>query len=335
MLRTRLLTSLLQLFRRGGDLRRITHISFCIVICVLATQLFVLLFPFSAEAADKTVGVIMTGNIPYYQDLHKGFIMEIQKDKLFQEGKIDIILQKPAPSRTAWTNAARKLVSLDVDVIVSYGTPSTLAVQDQTSHIPVVFAAVYDYETAGIKGKNITGITSKVPVSTLIKNMQSISKSSKFGVVYSRIEKDTILQANDIKGLEGKHGFKTFFIDAEKKNEADKINKVDTLILTTSCAAMTCVDNYVLLASNARIPTASLIGGAEEKGILLTLSANPLEQGRKAAQKTVEILKGASPSSIKIDSPSQVNMILNMKAAKQLGLTVPFEVLTSATKVIK
>jgi len=291
--------------------------------------------PLTAHAADNTIGVIMTGNIPYYQDIHKGFIMEIQKDKLFQEGKIDIILQKPSPSRTAWVNAARKLVSLDVDIIVAYGTPATLAVLDQTSSIPIVFAAVYDYESAGIKGKNLTGITSKVPVSTLIKNMMTIANAKKIGVVYSRIEKDTILQANDIKGLEGKHGFKTFFIDAEKKKEADKIKNVDTLILTTSCAAMTCVDNYVLLASNAKVPAASLIGGAEEKGILLTLSANPLEQGRKAAQKVIELIGGASPSSIKIENPSQVNMILNMKVAKQLGLTVPFEVLTSATKVIK
>lgn len=277
----------------------------------------------------------MTGSIPYYQDVHKGFILEIQKAPMFQEGKIDVILQKPAPQRTAWTNAARKLVSLDVDIIVSYGTPATLSVMEQTSSIPIVFASVYDHESAEIKGKNITGVTSKVPVSTLLKNMKAISNSTRVGVVYSRIEKDTILQANDIKGLEDRHSFKTFFISAEKKEDAEKIKRVDSLILTTSCAAMTCVENYILLASNAKVPTASLIGGAEEKGIILTLSADPVEQGRKAAQKALEILKGVSPSNIKIENPSKVNMILNMKAAKQLGLTVPFEVLTSATKVIK
>jgi len=318
--------------QRGGNVSANTLFRFLTYTVLIFV--FSLLAPFSALAADKTIGVIMTGSIPYYQDIHKGFILEIQKDPLFQEGKIDIILQKPAPQRTAWTNAARKLVSLDVDVIVSYGTPATLAVMEQTTSIPIVFASVYDYDSAGIKAGNITGVTSKVPVSTLLKNMKAIANSTKVGVVYSKIEKDTILQANDIKGLEDKNGFKTFFISAEKKEDSEKIKHVDTLI-TTSCAAMTCVENYILLASKAKVPTASLIGGAEEKGIILTLSADPVEQGQKAAQKALEVVKGSSPSSIKIENPAKVNMIINMKAAKQLGLTLPFEVLTSATKVIK
>ncbi|MGW8272735.1 MAG: ABC transporter substrate binding protein, partial [Thermodesulfovibrionales bacterium] len=116
-----------------------------------------------AAAAERTVGVIMTGNVPYYQEAHKAFVETINREGLFQQGKVDVVTQTPAPEIMAWTNAARKFVSLDVDVIVSYGTPATLAVIKETSSIPIVFAGVYDPAEAGIKGKNITGINSNVP----------------------------------------------------------------------------------------------------------------------------------------------------------------------------
>ncbi|MGW8272327.1 MAG: ABC transporter substrate-binding protein [Thermodesulfovibrionales bacterium] len=288
-----------------------------------------------ADAAERTVGVIMTGNIPYYQDAHKAFVETINKEGLFQQGKVDVVTQSPAPEVMAWTNAARKFVSLDVDVIVSYGTPATLAVMKETSSIPIVFAGVYDPDEAGIRGKNITGINSSVPVATLIKNLKDITNFTKIGIVFNPDEKDTVLQAKDFSSLEGKYGFKVVLMNAEKKGEAEKLKSVDALALTTSCAAMSCVENFLGYAKTRKIPTASLMGGAEERGVIVTLSADPTEQGAEAARKVIELLKGASPSAMPVVKPSRVNLVINLKEATAMGLQIPFGILTSATRVIK
>lgn len=301
-----------------------------LLLCTIGVA-FLLFSSFHASAADKTVGVIMTGNIPYYQEMHKAFV-----DGMNRAGQnIDIVLQTPASEPMAWTNAARKLVSLGTDVIISYGTPSMLMVMKETSDIPLVFAGVYDPDAAGIKGKNITGINSKVPVATLVKHMKDITNFTKVGIVYNSNEKDTALQANDIKNLEGKYGFQSTFLNADKKGEAEKIATVNALVLTTSCAAVTCVENYLGVAKRNKIPAAALIGGLEERGIILTLSADPAEQGAETAKKVIEILKGTKPASLPVTSPSKVNLIVNLKEATRAGLQVPIDILTSATKVIK
>jgi putative tryptophan/tyrosine transport system substrate-binding protein len=288
----------------------------------------------AAGAADKTIGVIMTGGIPYYRELHKSFT-----DNLVTEGygpaRVEIVLQTPTPEAMSWVNAARKLVAIGSDIIVSYGAPATLVVMNETSDIPIVFAGVYDPQSTGINGKNTTGISSKVPLATLIKNFKSITNYSKLGVIYSDAEKDTVFQANEIKQLEGNFGFSSSRINFRKSSDVSKIGNVDALLLTTSCVAMQCVDNIIGTARKAKIPTATTIGASEDSGIILVLSANPSEQGRDAAVRVAKILNGAKPASLPVEQPKKIDMIINMKEAANLGLKIPFDLLSSATKVIK
>jgi len=89
------------------------------------------------------------------------------------------------------------------------------------------------------------------------------------------------------------------------------------------------------MVRKAKIATATTIGGGEQSGIILTLSANPQEQGREAAKMTARVLKGEKPSSIALVQPKKIDLIINMKEATDMGLKVPFDLLTFATRVIK
>ena len=295
---------------------------------------FIMLSTVPSFAAEKTIGVIMTGNIPYYKEVHKSFTETLAAEG-FGPGSIEIILQTPNPEAMSWTNAARKLVAVGADIIVSYGAPATIAVMNETSDIPVVFAGVYDPQAVGVTGKNATGVSSKVPVASLIKNFKSISAFSKLGVIYSDSEKDTILQANEVKQYEGAYGFQSVRFNIKKMDDVAKITNVDALFLTTGCAAMHCVNNIIGVARKAKIPTATTIGGGENTGVILTISANPQEQGREAAKFAAKVIRGAKPSSMPVEQPKKVDLIVNLKEATALGLKVPFDLLTSATKVIK
>jgi putative ABC transport system substrate-binding protein len=303
-------------------------------VCTILLIVWLTLIGNPVFAAEKTIGVIMTGGIPYYKDLHRAFT-ESMAAQGFGPGRVEIVLQTPTPEAMSWVNAARKLVAIGSDIIVSYGAPATLAAMNETSNIPIVFAGVYDPQSIGVTGKNTTGVSSKVPVATLLKNFKSIANFSTLGVVYSDAEKDTVLQANEVKQLEGNFGFRSSKINFKKMDDISKIGDVEALFLTTGCAAMHCVNNIIGAARKLKIPTAATIGGGENGGIILTLSANPSEQGAESAGRVAKILQGAKPSSLPVEQPKKIDMVINIREATDMGLKIPFGLLSAATKVIK
>lgn len=305
-----------------------------LVSLVLIGALGACMFPSDTAAAGKTVGVVMTGNIQYYKDIHKAFSDGLAAEGL-GSGNVEVVLQTPMPEPMSWANAVRKLVAIGVNIIVTYGAPAAVSAMAETSDVPIVFAGVYDPQSLGMKGRNATGISSTVPVASLVKNLKAISGCSTLGVVYSTSEKDTVLQANDVARLESTYGYRSTKFNVKKPDDIAKISNVEALFLTTSCAAMHCVTNVISAVRKAKILTGTTIGGGEQSGIILTLSANPQEQGREAARIAARVLKGEKPSAIPIEQPKKIDLIINLKEATDMGLKVPFDILTSATRVIK
>lgn len=300
--------------------------------CLLFFCSFSLLNCRPALAADNIIGVIMTGDTPYYREIHKAFTESLSSAGI----KAEIILQTPMPNPLSWANSARKLAAIGSNIIISYGAPATISTLKEVSDIPIVFAGVYDPSGVGISGRNITGISSKVPVLSLLKNLKKISNFSTLGVVYTLTEKDTVLQLDEVKRAEKSLAFTSVKFNVTKKEDASKIGNVDALFLTTSCvSAIQCANNINGIAHEAKIPTASTIGVEENNQVILTITANPHEQGNEAAQMAAKIIKGAKPSSIAVENPKKVDMIINIKEATALGIKIPFDLLTSATKVIK
>ncbi|MBI5098182.1 MAG: ABC transporter substrate-binding protein [Nitrospirae bacterium] len=270
----------------------------------------------------------MTADIQYYRDIHKAFIDGLGKD-------VEIILQKPVPDPMSWTNAARKLSGIGASVIVSYGAPATLTLMKETSEIPIIFAGVYDPESMSMTGKNATGISSTVPVEKVVRALSEISKLSKLGIVFSKSEKDTIIQVRDIKKCEGSIGFESVLFSVTDKVNKEEIKGVNALILTTCGVGMSNIKDIIEVARKEKIPTAALIGGGENAGVVLTVIADPKEQGTELSEIVKKILGGDKPSEISLKQPKKVEMLINNKEAKTLGLTIPANILNSATKVIE
>lgn len=300
---------------------------------IFITSFFFLMVQVSL-ASEKNIGVIMTGDISYYKEVHKAFIDTLNASGFGHE-KVNIILQTPAPSVVPWSNAAKKLIAYDVDIIVTYGTPATIAVLDEKPDKPLVFAGVYDPEVLEIKGKKVTGISSKVPVVTAIKYLRSIQPFTKLGVIYNDSERDTIKQVNELRELEGQFGYQTIKFNVKKPEDALKISGIEALFITTSCVARQCSYNVSTILRKEKIPAASIMDTGGESGAILMITPDPEEQGRMAAQMVIRILKGETPSSIPIERPRKIEMIINLKEASILGIKVPLDIITSATRVIK
>ena len=291
----------------------------------------------AAAAADKTVGVIMSGNITYYQEIQKAFAVTLVKEG-FDHSKVDTLLQMPSPDVLSWTNAARKLVVADVNVLVAYGAPSALAAIRETKSIPIVFAGVYDPAAIGVAARNIAGISSKVPLTSLLRYLRKLMPFTRLAVVYNESEADSVRQVEELAQLESQYGFQTVRMPIKKVDDARRLvfaGKADAVFITVSAAANEALDTIIKSAHGSKIPTVSQTGGTAEKGVILSLAPSPTEQGEAAARICAKLLKGANPSSIPSEVPKLVELVLNLKEANALGLKVPMDLITDATRVIK
>ena len=307
------------------------------IITAIRLILLAAVFLFSGQVSvhAKTVGIVMTGDIPFYHAIHKELLKEMSS--YFDEKNIEVVTQTPLPNPMAWTNAARKLKALGSEVIVAYGLPATLATMKEAGGISVIYAGVYSPETMNVGGKRATGISSTVSIGTMLRKLKSISDLKNIGIVFNKTEKDSIIQAREVKKFEKKLGFKTVLISISSgKMEGDKIATCDALLLT-SCSAGMCkphLPEIVKLARESKVPTVALISGAESM-VVMTLAPSATEQGQKAAEMLRKVLEGESIANIPPLDPEEVELIVNLKEARGMGIEMSAEILDSATRVIE
>ena len=302
---------------------------------ILAAALLLGALP--AGAADKTVGVVMSGNMGYYQEVHKAFAASLGKEG-FDFRSVDTLLQMPSPDSLSWANAARKLVVAEVNVLVFYGAPAALAGIRETKSIPMVYAGVYDPAAAGVSARNMTGISAKVPLTSLLKYLKKMTPFTRIAVVYNEFEPDSVKQVEELGELESQYGFQTVKFAIKRPDDAKKLvftGKANAVLITVSAAANEAIDTIVQEAREAKIPAISQIGGTAEHGVVLSLSPSPSEQGAAAGRMVARLLKGEKPTSIPIEVPRMVELVVNLKEASALGIKMPIDLISDATKVIK
>ena len=308
-----------------------------IIITAIRLILLAAVFLFFGQVSvhAKTVGIVMTGDITFYHKIHEELLKEMSS--YFDEKNIEVVTQTPLPNPMAWTNAARKLKALGSEVIVAYGLPATLATMKEAGGIPVIYAGVYSPETMNVGGKRATGISSTVSIPTMLRKLKSISNLARIGIVFNKTEKDSIIQAREVKKFEKELGFKTVLISISSgKMEGDKIATCDALLLT-SCSAGMCkphLPEIVKLARESKVPTVALISGAESM-VVMTLAPSATEQGLKAAEMLRKVLEGESIANVPPLDPEEIELIVNLKEARGMGIEMSAEILDSATRVIE
>lgn len=293
------------------------------------------LFQAHAVSADKTIGIIMTGDIPYYQELHSVFMARLEKEKGGDPAQV--LVQRPYPDPISLSNAARKLIAMDVDVIVVYGAPAALAVMQEKTKIPMVYAAVYEPFTSKVKTKTTTGIQAKLSVSSLLRYLRGLTQISSLGVVYSSSEEDSVYQLKEIMRLSEQSGFRVEAVNLKRHQDARQAlanRKMDAVLVTGSSVAHLAMPAILEFAKERKVPHASFMLN-RNSGVIVTLAAGPSEQGEKAAEKVVRILEGVSPERIRAESSSDIELVFNLKEATAMGCRLPMELVTGATRLIK
>ncbi len=286
--------------------------------------------------AEKRIGVIMTGDISYYQTMHETFVAELNR-RFEGNEKIDIILQRPFPDPISWSNAARKLIAFDVDLIVTYGSPATQAVIHEKSRIPLVYAGVYEPKQAVELGKNVTGCGFKVPLSSIIRYFKGFKTIKSISIVFSSIEEDSIRQYETMKVMAEQQNIQVRGIDIRSRTDLNKMKtkNQDAVFITGSSIAHLWLDDILSILEKRQVPAADIFPDYSESGVLMTLFQPSQAQGRMTAEMVSHILRGKNPATIAPHTFRDIELELNLVEARKLGITFPIYLLIEATRVIK
>src|SRR5215813_1493524 len=246
---------------------------------------------------------------------------------------------------------ADELLRLNVDVLLTTATPATIAGKNATKTIPIVFMQLaVDPVAAGFvnslarPGGNITGLTNigaELAGKRLEILKETVPKLSRVALMWepknagsAQTWKESQLPAKEL-GLQlysmevsSADQFEGAFKDALKARSA-------ALAVTPMVLASTHRKEIVELAAKSRLPAMHYRESFVESGGLMSYGADLAEHFRRAADFIEKILKGAKPADLPVEQPTKFEFVINLKAAKQIGLTIPPNVLARADKVIK
>jgi putative ABC transport system substrate-binding protein len=245
---------------------------------------------------------------------------------------------------------AEELVRLKVDVLVTSATSGALALRNATRAIPIVFFIAGDPVEAGLvdslprPGGNITGFTNIAPELAgkrleLLK--ETVPKLTRVALLWDpRIRgseqswKESQLAGRQL-GLQ-LHSMEVGSADKFENAFEEAIKAGSTALAAASSSLFNSHKKRIAdLAVKNRLPAIFDRGDFVESGGLMSYSADPTESYKRAAVLVDKILKGTKPADIPVEQPTKFELMINLKTAKTLGLTIPPVVLMRADKVIK
>jgi putative ABC transport system substrate-binding protein len=270
----------------------------------------------------------------------------------YVEGKNIVIEWRYAEGKPErMSELAAELVRLKVDIIITGGPPATRAAKEATNTISIVMTQDTDPVGNGFVGSlarpggNITGLATLRPEIRgkqleLLKEI--IPKLSRVAVFGTSTAPGNAQSLREVELAAGAFGVKLQYLDVLDSKDietafraASKGRAEAVLMMVAGPVAGAHRTEIVDLAVKSRLPVIYPGRPSVEAGGLMSYGVNLLDLDRRAATYVDKILKGAKPADLPVEQPTKFEFIINLKAAKQIGLTIPPNVLVRADRVIK
>jgi putative ABC transport system substrate-binding protein len=302
----------------------------------------------SADAQPSTVariGYLTPADSPPYQV----FLQELRELGYIDRKNIVIEYRSAAGNRERLNDLANELVRLKVDIIVADGAGPTVEAKRATSRIPIVMTSNSDPIGLGLiaslahPGGNVTGLASLT--GELGGKLLEILKE-----IVPRLDRVAVLrvdgQTNDlfVKDMEKSAGaLRVELIPVVVRGTGDldgafrniMKEKVNGLVSRLGPLAPTANKLAVEYTIKHRLPAVSTDRDWVDNGGLIIYAADQNARQRRVAMYVDKILKGAKPADLPVEQPTKFELVINLKAAKQIGVTIPQSVLYKADRVIK
>jgi putative ABC transport system substrate-binding protein len=306
-------------------------------------------FPAEAQQPKKVprIGFLTSGSSSTRSEAFRQGLGELG----YVEGKNVIIEYRYAEGKLDRVRGlAAELVRLKVDVIVTGGATNTRAAKEATSTIPIVMAQDPDPVGNGLvaslarPGGNITGLSS-LSAELSGKRMELLRevlpKLSRVAVLGTAINAGNARQLRETELAAGTSGVQLLYLnvlgpkDIETALQDAAKRRADAVLVLSGPILNPRGKEIAELAAKSRLPAIYNTPEAVEAGGLLSYGVSLIDLGRRVATYVDKILKGAMPGDLPIEQPTKFELIINLKAAKALGLKIPAHILMEADKVIE
>ena len=273
------------------------------------------------------------------------------RERGYVEGRDIAIEYRFAAGRdVALPGLAGELVGLQVEVIVTWGTPATLAAKNATKTTPIVTAAVIDPVGTGLveslarPGGNVTGVssgTSELSGKSLELLMELVPRITRVAVLWNRASPSDQLSFRATEVAAQALGVRLQSFGVSDPTELDSAfaavgrERARALFVIHAPWLQANRKRIVDFAAKSRLPAMYERREWVESGGLMSYGVNFPDNFRRAATYVDKILKGTKPADLPVEQPIKFELVINLKAAKQIGFTIPPNLLARADKVIR
>jgi putative ABC transport system substrate-binding protein len=297
----------------------------------------------------RTIGIIGASTASVFSQRTPAFLQRLHELGWIEGRNIAIEYRWAEGNNERIPEITAELVQLKVDVIIADGTAAVVAAQQATSVIPIVMAVVADPVGSGVvaslarPGGNVTGLSTQQTdlagkrlelLRELVPGLRRVATIGNAGAPGAVLEMAEVEAAARTLGL----GVLTLEIrraeDIAPAFEALK-DRVEALYLCGDPLTSTNRTRIITSAQAARLPTIYNFRDYVEVGGLMSYGPNFPGMYRRAADFVDKILRGEKPADIPVEQPTKFDLIINLKTAKALGLTIPATLLARADEVIE
>lgn len=322
--------------------------QFTLTVFVIAIALLISLWPVRTQAAERIwrLGFLSPATRDSFHDaFFKGL-----KELGYVEGRNFVLESRvAAANEKRLTEAAVQLAKRPVDIIVARGTQATLAAKKATTTIPIIMTGNSDPVGTGLvaslarPGVNVTGMSVLAPdlAQKRLELLRRVLPVSRVGVLWNPTNAGNVNEWEQTKAAANR--LKVTLVSREVRQPKDIFRafkslspqNIDAVVTLTDALLSTGRTDIVQLTTNSRLPGIFHLSDFVEQGGLMSYGPDLHHSFYRAAYYVDRILKGANPAEMPVEQPIKFELAINLQTAKQIGLTIPNDVLALADRVIK
>jgi putative ABC transport system substrate-binding protein len=300
--------------------------------------------PLAAGEAKK-IGILIFSEESRYKEATNGILDELRSAG-YGEPAAAFVVEHAGASKARAAELVRTFASAKMDLIFSLGTSMTIPVAREIKDVPIVFSVVYDPVDAGIvkdwksSGNNTTGTSTRLPIARMLDVLASFSEVNRLAVLYTPGEKNSETQLKDLQAGRADRSIQIIPVPLSLKEDIAQIlpevvRTSDALYLTGSNLVDSQVAMIVDMATRKQVVTITHLEDLVEKGVLIGVCADSYTLGRLAGKKAVNVLQGAKPSSLPIETLKELDVILNRTTAEAGRFPISASFRKSVTRVVE
>lgn len=299
------------------------------------------------QTKQVKLGIIQIVEHSALDAARQGFLDVLSENGYVDGQNLSVDYQNAQGDQGNLQTIARKFVQDKCDLVLAIATPSAVTMANETSEIPILITAVTDPVSAKLvksnekPDTNVTGTSDMNPVADQLKLVKEIvPDAKKVGIIYnssevnSQVQVDIADKAAPGLGLELKKV--TVTASSEVMQAAQSmVGQVDAIYIPTDNMVVSSLAAVIKVAEDNKIPVFAGESNSVENGALATVGIDYYQLGRMTGEMALRIIKGEKPQDMAIEQQQGTDLVLNLKAAQNMGVTVPESVIARASKVIK